>query len=86
MTEHYAVKEADCTPEQIEQIYNLFRASMDIESSDYYIYEPNHWEFIIFEESEEMYQCLKKHLNDINSVLITPEEAIHRLFETYLEN
>ena len=86
MTKHYAVKTADCTPEQIEQIYNLFRASMDIESSDYYIYEPNPWEFIVFEESEEIYQCLKKHLNDISSVLITPEEAIQQLFVTYLES
>ena len=83
MTEYYAVRKADCTPEQIEQIYNLFMASMDDEG--FLTYEPDHWEFIVFKESEEMYQCLKKHLNDINSVLITPEDAIQRLFETYLE-
>ena len=86
MTEHYAVKEADCTPEQIEQIHNLFMASMDDDSSGYNEYEPDHWEFIVFKETEEIYQCLKNHLNDISVVLITPEQAIQQLFETYLEN
>ena len=86
MTEYYAVREADCTPEQIEQIYNLFKASMDDDSSGYHEYGSNRWEFIVFEESIEIYQCSIKHLYDISSVLITPEEAIQRLFETYLEN
>ena len=86
MTEYYAVKEADCTLEQIEQIYNLFRASMDADSPGYNDYEPDHWEFTVFEETEEIYQCLKDHLCNISAVLITPEEAIQRLFETYLEN
>ena len=86
MTEYYAVKETDCTPEQVKQIYSLFESSMGVDSEGYHDYEPNHWEFIVFEESEKIYQCLKKHLNDISSVLITPEEAIQRLFETYLEN
>ena len=85
MTEHYAVKEADCTPEQIEQIYYLAKSSMDVDSAGYYDYEPN-WEFIVFEESEEIYRCLKDHLTEVSAVLITPEEAIQRLFETYLEN
>ena len=86
MTEHYAVKEADCTPEQIEQIYNLFRASMDVESSGYYAYEPHHWNFIVFKEFEQIYQCNVVHLSEISVELITPEEAIQQLFETYLEN
>lgn len=85
MTEYYAVRDADCTPEQIEQIYNLGKASMDDDSAGYYTYEPDHWEFIVFQESEEMYQCSKEHFNEVRVVLITPEEAIQRLFETYLE-
>lgn len=85
MTKYYAVKEADCSPEQIEQIYSLAKASMDADSSEYYDYEPKRWEFIIFEESEQIYQCAVKHLKDIKVELITPEEAILRLFETYLE-
>ena len=84
MTEYYAVRKADCTPEQIEQIYNLAEVSMDDEG--FHTYEPNHWEFIVFNESEEIDQCLKEHLNEIKVELITPEEAIQRLFETYLEN
>ena len=86
MTEYYAVREADCTPEQIEQIYNLFMASMRDVSSAYHEYIFNHWEFIVFEETEEIYQCLKEHLYDISAVLITPEEAIQQLLESYLEN
>ena len=86
MTEYYAVRKADCTPEQIEQIYNLFMASMGDVSSGYHEYIFNHWEFIVFEETEEIYQCLKEHLYDISAVLITPEEAIQQLFESYLEN
>lgn len=86
MSEYYAVREADCIPEQIEQIYNLAEASMGDDSSGYHEYEFGHWEFIVFEETEEIYQCLIEHLNDISAVLITPEEAIQRLFETYLEN
>ena len=60
MTEHYAVKKADCNLQQIEQIYNLFKTSIDVESADYHPYEPDHWEFIVFEETEEIYQCLKR--------------------------
>ena len=86
MTEYYAVRIADCTPEQIKQIFNLAESSMDVDSAGYNDYEPNHWEFIVFEETEEIYQCLKGHLYAISAVLITPEEAIQRLFETYLEN
>ena len=86
MTEYYAVREADCTSEQIEQIYNLAKASMDADSSGYYAYEPNRWEFIVFNESKEIYQCSVGHFNKIRAELITPEEAIQRLFETYLEN
>lgn len=86
MTEYYAVREADCTPEQIEQIYNLFKVSMDVESLGYHAYEPHHWEFIVFEESEEIFQCCKEHFNKVRIELITPKEAIQRLFETYLEN
>ena len=85
MTEYYAVKEADCTPEQIEQIYNLAEVSMYDASAGYNDYEPTHWEFIVFEETVEIYQCLKEHLYAISAVLITPEEAIQQLFETYLE-
>ena len=85
MTEYYAVKEADCTPEQIRQIYNLAEVSMDAESDGCYTYEPNRWEFIVFEEFEQIYQCSEEHFKDIRVVLITPEEAIQRLFETYLE-
>ena len=58
---------------------------MGADSPGYIDYEPDYWEFIVFEESEEMYQCLKKHLNEVRAVLITPKEAIQRLFETYLE-
>lgn len=58
---------------------------MDVDSEGYHDYEPNRWQFIVFKETEEIYQCLKEHLNDISAVLITPEEAIQRLFETYLE-
>ena len=86
MTEYYAVKKADCTPEQIEQIYNLFKVSMGVESDGYHTYEPDPWEFIVFQETEEIYQCLKSHLNELRAELITPEEAIQRLFEAYLEN
>lgn len=86
MTEYYAVKEADCTPEQIKQIYNLAKVSVDAGSYGYHIYEPNHWDFIVFKETEKIYQCYVGHFNDIRAVLITPEEAIQRLFETYLEN
>ena len=86
MTEYYAVKEADCTPEQIEQIYNLAQVRVDAESYGYHIYEPNRWEFIVFDESEEIYQCRKAYFDVASVVLITPEEAIQRLFETYLEN
>lgn len=86
MTEYYAVREADCTPEQIEQIYNLLTVSMGVECLGFHTYEPNRWEFIVFEETEEVYQCSIEHLNDIRVELITPEEAIQRLFETYLEN
>lgn len=85
MTEYYAVREADCTREQVEQIYNLAKANMGADFSEFYDYEPNRWEFIVFKESEEMYQCKEEHLSDIRAVLITPEEAILRLFETYLE-
>ena len=85
MTEYYAVREADCTPEQIEQIYNLAVISMAADSSGYHPYQSNSWEFIVFEESEEIYQCFKGHFNEIRVELITPEEAIQRLFETYLE-
>lgn len=86
MTEHYAVKKADCTPEQIEQIYSLFKLSMGVDSEGYYAYEPNHWQFIVFKETEEIYQCLIEHFSDFRVVLITPEEAIQQLFEAYLEN
>ena len=86
MTEYYAVREVDCTPEQIEQIFSLAKASMDTDSSEYYDYEPNRWEFIVFEESEQIYQCSEEHFKDIKAELITPEEAILRLFENYLEN
>ena len=86
MTGYYAVKKADCTSEQIEQIYNLFKASMGDDSSGYYAYESHHWDFIVFKETEEIYLCFKAHLNEVSAVLITPEEAIQRLFETYLEN
>ena len=86
MTEYYAVKEADCTPEQIEQIYNLFRASMGVDSEGHHDYEPNRWQFIIFKETEEIYLCRKEHLTEVSAVLITPEEAIQQLFESYLEN
>ena len=85
MSEYYAVKKADCTPEQIEQIYRLFELSMDVDSEDYYAYDPDRWEFIVFRESKEIYQCLKAHFKEVKVVLITPEEAIQRLFETYLE-
>lgn len=85
MTELYAVRDADCTPEQIKQIYNLFESSMADNSSDYYEYEPDHWDFIVFKKTEEIYQCLKRHFNDFKVVLITPEKAIQQLFETYLE-
>ena len=86
MTEYYAVKKADCTSEQIEQIYNLFMASLGDDSPGYHAYESHHWDFIVFKETEEIYQCLKEHLTEVSAVLITPEEAIQRLFETYLEN
>lgn len=86
MTEYYAVKKADCTSEQIEQIYNLFKASMDDDSSGYHEYDPDHWDFIVFKETEEIYLCYKAHLTEVSAVLITPEETIQRLFETYLEN
>ena len=85
MTEYYAVRQVDCSPEQIEQIYSLAKASMDADSSEYYDYAPNRWEFIVFEESEQIYQCSRKHFKDIRVELITPEEAILRLFEIYLE-
>ena len=85
MTKRYAVREADCTPEQIKQIYNLFGVSMNPEPLDYHDYEPNRWEFIVFEESEAIYQCRKEHFTKVSIVLIAPEEAIQRLFETYLE-
>ena len=85
MTEHYAVKEADCTPEQIEQIYNLAQVNINAKSYNYRIYEPNRWEFIVFDETEEVYQCSKTHFNNIRVELIAPAEAIQRLFETYLE-
>ena len=83
MTEYYAVREVDCTSEQIEQIYSLAKATID--SSGYYNYESNCWEFIVFDESEQIYQCSRKHFKDIKVELITPEEAILRLFEIYLE-
>ena len=86
MTDYYAVKKADCNLQQIEQIYNLAKVSMDADSPGYHPYEPDHWEFIVFKESEEIYQCCKEHLTEVSAVLITPEEAIQRLFETYLEN
>lgn len=86
MSEYCAVKKADCTPEQIEQIYSLFKLSMDVDSEGYYAYGPNRWEFIVFKATEEIYQCLKSHLNELRAELITPEEAIQRLFGTYLEN
>ena len=86
MTKYYAVREADCISEQIEQIYNLAKASMGIDSPGYHTYEPDRWEFIVFEESEEIYQCKEGHLNEIRVELITPEEAIQRLFKTYLES
>ena len=86
MTEYYAVREVDCTPEQIEQIYSLAKANMAADFLGYNEYEPDCWEFIIFKESEEIYQCLKDHLNQLMAELITPEEAIQRLFATYLEN
>ena len=85
MSDYYAVREADCTSEQIEQIFNLAQASID--DDDYFnYYEPNKWEFIIFKESEEIYQCSIRHFNLVRVELITPEEAILRLFEIYLEN
>lgn len=86
MSEYYAVREVDCTPEQIEQIYSLAETSMGADSSEYYDYESNRWEFIVFEESEQIYQCSEEHFKDIRVELITPEEAILRLFEIYLEN
>lgn len=86
MTKYYAVRDADCTPEQIEQIFNLAESSMGADSSGYYDYEPNRWEFIVFEESEQIYQCSAEHFKNIRVELITPEEAILRLFEIYLEN
>lgn len=86
MTQYYAVREVECTPEQLEQIYSLAKASMDADSSEYYDYAPNRWEFIVFEESEQIYQCAEEHFKDIRVELITPEEAILRLFEIYLEN
>ena len=86
MTEYYAVRKNDCTSEQIEQIYNLAEASMGIGSPGYHTYDPDRWEFIIFKKSKEIYQCIEEHLNEIRVELITPEEAIQRLFETYLEN
>ena len=85
MTEYYAVREADCTSEQVEQIYNLVKASTGSDSSGCYFYEPSCWEFIVFKECEEVYQCAEKHFKDIRVELITPEEAILRLFEIYLE-
>ena len=85
MTGYYAVKKADCTPEQIEQIYSLAKATMDDDSSGYHDYVSNRWEFIVFAESEQIYQCSRKHFKDIRVELITPEEAILRLFEIYLE-
>ena len=84
MSEYYAVREGDCTSEQIEQIFNLAQTSIDDDYFNYY--EPNEWEFIIFKESEEIYQCLTTHFNLIRAELVTPEEAILRLFEIYLEN
>lgn len=86
MSEYYAVKETDCTPEQVKQIYNLAKSSMDVDSAGYHDYVPNRWEFIVFKETEEIYLCFKAHLNEIRAELLTPEEAIQRLFETYLEN
>ena len=86
MTDYYAVKKADCTSEQIEQIYNLAQVSVDADSSGYTPYEPNRWEFIVFEEYKEIFQCLKEHFNKVRIELITPEEAIQRLFAAYLEN
>ena len=83
MTEYYAVRAFDCTSEQVEQIYNLAKASVDPDYFNYY--ELNEWEFIIFEESKEIYQCNVEHFNVIRAELITPEEAIQLLFETYLE-
>lgn len=85
MTMYYAVREVDCTPEQIKQIYNLAKANMDADPSGYCDYEPNHWEFIIFTKSEQIYQCIEEHFKNIRVELITPEEAILRLFEIYLE-
>ena len=85
MSEYYAVREVDYTPEQIEQIYSLAKATMDADSSEYYDYDFNRWEFIVFEESEQIYQCAEEHFKDIRVELITPEEAILRLFEAYLE-
>ena len=86
MTEYYAVRETDCTPEQIEQIYSLAKASMDADFSEYYDYEPKRWGFILFEEFKQIYQCNERHFKYIKVELITPEEAILRLFESYLEN
>lgn len=85
MTEYYGVREADCTSEQREQIYNLARASIDADFVNYHAYESDRWEFIVFKESEQIYQCSKKYLNYIKVKLITPEEAILRLFENCLE-
>lgn len=86
MTKYYAVREVDCTPEQIEQIFSLAETIMGAGSSGYYAYEPNRWEFIVFEESEQIYQCSEGYFKTISVELITPEEAILRLFEIYLEN
>ena len=86
MTEYYAVRELECTPEQIEQIYSLAKSSMGDDYSGFYNYEANRWEFIVFYESEEIYQCSEEHFNERSIALITPEEAIQRLFEIYLEN
>ena len=85
MSKYYAVREGDCTPEQIEQIYSLAEVSMDADSSEYYDYESNRWEFIVFEESEQIYQCSGEHFKYTRVKLIPPEEAILRLFEIYLE-
>ena len=86
MTQYYAVREVECTPEQLGQIYSLAKSNMGDDSSGFYVYEANRWEFIVFEESEEIYQCNEEHFNERSIELISPEEAILRLFEIYLEN
>ena len=85
MTEYYAVREVDCTPEQIEQIYSLAKANMDADSSEYCDYEPKRWGFILFEEFKQTCQCSERYFKYTKAELITSEEAILRLFEIYLE-